>query len=321
MPISVFAPTNSDPNISTPGALESARQDASELHFFFKKKNFQKKTSKKCFFLKKKFFSEFFYKKKIFFFCHSRPIFFGFFFKKKIQKKKVEFSIELAGAQEDANWRGGVFLFRWRGGIKFLHCRRRRKRTLPPATRPSARSASSPVTPPGRETCCIRRTARFSVSIHSETRHQRMRKTKSARPCKHRCSKQMSTHVLHPEGATVSMSDGPAGSGWGASISDESLEAKCISVCWGRATVLFKVWPRRGDLFWYQDFSGDQHLPAPVHQEQMQGVRGREHLPAPAPKKPMQGVREGEHLPVPPPPVACRVQVTGGGDEEVGASA
>ncbi len=114
MPISVFAPTNSDPNISTPGALESARQDASELHFFFKKKNFQKKTSKKCFFLKKKFFSEFFYKKKIFFFCHSRPIFFGFFFKKKIQKKKVEFSIELAGAQEDANWRGWVFLFRWR---------------------------------------------------------------------------------------------------------------------------------------------------------------------------------------------------------------
>ena len=37
-------------------------------------------------------------------------------------------------------------------------------------------------------------------------------KTKSTRPCKQRCSKQMSTHVLHPEVATVSMADGPAGS-------------------------------------------------------------------------------------------------------------
>ena len=33
-----------------------------------------------------------------------------------------------------------------------------------------------------------------------------------------------------------------------------------------------------------------EHLPAPVHQEQMQGVRGGEHLPAPAPKEPLQGV-------------------------------
>ncbi len=78
--------------------------------FFFKQKNFQKKNFKKMFFFKKKFFSEFFSKKKIFFFCHSRPIFFGFFVQKKSKKKKVEFSIELAGAQEDANWRGGVFL-------------------------------------------------------------------------------------------------------------------------------------------------------------------------------------------------------------------
>jgi hypothetical protein len=52
----VFAPTNSDPNNSTPGALESARQDASELHFFFKKKIFQKKLQKKVFFEKKIFF-------------------------------------------------------------------------------------------------------------------------------------------------------------------------------------------------------------------------------------------------------------------------
>jgi hypothetical protein len=40
-------------------------------------------------------------------------------------------------------------------------------------------------------------------------------------------------------------------------------------------------------------------LPAPAHQEQMQGVRGGEHLPAPAQKEPMQGVRGGEHLPAP----------------------
>ena len=38
----------------------------------------------------------------------------GIFLQKK-PKKKIEFSIELAGAQEDANWRGGVFLFRLRG--------------------------------------------------------------------------------------------------------------------------------------------------------------------------------------------------------------
>ena len=40
-------------------------------------------------------------------------------------------------------------------------------------------------------------------------------------------------------------------------------------------------------------------LPAPAHQEQMQGVRGGEHLPAPARKEQMQGVRGGEHLPAP----------------------
>jgi len=39
----------------------------------------------------------------------------------------------------------------------------------------------------------------------------------------------MSTHVLHPEGATVSMSDGPAGSGWGASISDEASVPKALA--------------------------------------------------------------------------------------------
>ena len=35
-------------------------------------------------------------------------------------KKKMDFSIELAGAQEDANWRGGVFLFRLRGLARSL---------------------------------------------------------------------------------------------------------------------------------------------------------------------------------------------------------
>jgi hypothetical protein len=44
---------------------------------------------------------------------------------------------------------------------------------------------------------------------------------------------------------------------------------------------------------------GREHLSAPAHQEQMQGVRGGEHLPAPAPKEQMQGVRGGEHLPAP----------------------
>jgi hypothetical protein len=78
----VFSPTNGDPNNSTPGALESARQDASELHFFFKKKKFQKKTSKKSFFLKKKFFSQFFPKKKV-------------FFQKKIFEKKIKWSSAL----------------------------------------------------------------------------------------------------------------------------------------------------------------------------------------------------------------------------------
>jgi len=58
---------------------------------------------------------------------------------------------------------------------------------------------------PRKETCCIRHKARFSASIHSrKTRHQLMRKTKTTRPYKHRCPKQMSTHVLlPPEGATV----------------------------------------------------------------------------------------------------------------------
>jgi hypothetical protein len=42
------------------------------------------------------------------------------FFCKKTPKKKIEFSIELAGAQEDANWRGGVFLFRLRGMCAYM---------------------------------------------------------------------------------------------------------------------------------------------------------------------------------------------------------
>jgi hypothetical protein len=36
---------------------------------------------------------------------------------------------------------------------------------------------------------------------------------------------------------------------------------------------------------------GREHLSAPAHQEQMQGVRGGEHLPAPAHQEQMQGVR------------------------------
>ena len=45
---------------------------------------------------------------------------------------------------------------------------------------------------------------------------------------------------------------------------------------------------------------GGEHLPAPAHQEPVQGVRGGEHLPAPAPKEPMQSgmilEREAETL-------------------------
>ena len=36
---------------------------------------------------------------------------------------------------------------------------------------------------------------------------------------------------------------------------------------------------------------GREYLPAPAHQEHMQGVRGGGHLPAPAPEEHMQGVR------------------------------
>jgi hypothetical protein len=60
---------------------------------------------------------------------------------------------------------------------------------------------------------------------------------------------------------------------------------------------------------------GDEHLPAPAHQEHMQGVRGIEHLPAPAHQKPMQGVRGPEHLPAPAyqEQMQGRVQTTGAG--------
>ena len=51
---------------------------------------------------------------------------------------------------------------------------------------------------------------------------------------------------------------------------------------------------------------GGRALPAPAPKERMQGVRGGEPVRAPAPKEPMQD---------------CRVQTTGGGDEEAGALA
>ena len=48
----------------------------------------------------------------------------------------------------------------------------------------------------------------------------------------------MAAHVLHPEGATLSMPDGPAGSGWGASISDLGLiQYSVFSNCSSTVTV------------------------------------------------------------------------------------
>jgi hypothetical protein len=101
-----------------------AHDKTHQNYIFFFKKKFSKKNSKKNVFFKKKvFFSIFFLKKK-------------FFSKKKILKKIV---FRLGSAQEDAKWRGWVFLFRLRG---------RWRCALPRGRARSARSARALVQRP-----------------------------------------------------------------------------------------------------------------------------------------------------------------------------